>query len=57
VARLAGSGKENCGFIQFLPMPLNHWHERVSDEILMAARKLLALGWSRKRPSAPPRGA
>lgn len=42
VARLAGSGKENCRFIQFLPLSLNHWHERISDGKLMAARKLLA---------------
>jgi hypothetical protein len=41
-ARLDKRRKLNCVFVQILLLPLNHWHERISDEKLASARKLLA---------------
>jgi hypothetical protein len=41
-ARLDKRRKLNCEFLQMLPLPLNHWHEAISDEKLASARKLLA---------------
>lgn len=41
VARLSQS-EETCHFLQLLRLPLNHWHEKISDSTISAARGLLA---------------
>jgi hypothetical protein len=42
VARLDAGRRHNCEFMQMLPLPLNHWHERISGAKLRSARILLA---------------
>lgn len=42
VARFDDADGQNCEFMIFLPLPLKHWHERISDEKLKSVRNLLA---------------
>lgn len=42
VARLGDGRKNNCDFVQFLPLSVRHWHQEISDDKLRSARKLLA---------------
>ncbi|MET4384451.1 hypothetical protein ABIB73_000186 [Bradyrhizobium sp. F1.4.3] len=42
VARLDAGRRHNCEFMQMLPLPLNHWHERIAGAKLRSARNLLA---------------
>ena len=42
VARRDPGKKLNCEFMQILPLPLRHWHERISEDNLNSARRLLA---------------
>jgi hypothetical protein len=42
VARRDHGRKGNCEFMQILPLPLNHWYERITETKLNSARKLLA---------------
>jgi hypothetical protein len=42
VARLDAGRRHNCEFMQMLPLPLNHWHERITGAKLQSARNLLA---------------
>jgi hypothetical protein len=40
-ARLT-SAKKTCDFLQFLQLPVNHWHEVISEPMIRSARHLLA---------------
>lgn len=42
VARLDDADGQNCEFMIFLPLPLKHWHEEISEEKLRSVRGLLA---------------
>lgn len=42
VARLDETDGQNCEFVIFMPLPLKHWHEHISDEKLKSVRGLLA---------------
>lgn len=42
VARLDKTDGQNCEFMIFLPLPLKHWHEEISEEKLKSVRGLLA---------------